>query len=236
MTPESKGGSEAMVRIAKADLIPTTANLGEKYGSFAELRCACAIFRQRVNTWTHRETGKTSVSALDIEKTRLHPLPASPHTHTFGESRQVLRDQTVRFGSVRYSTPPDLVGQEARVRADGLELAVVINLSRLAHRPEWMQGPAGLTECTRHPLPLPGRPVIDSAHYPGHPQEMEGSPRQPKPKVSQQGGESLARTRPRGEVPRYAPPVMLALPAYRGGSRWHDQNPGEDGRCRHCAA
>jgi hypothetical protein len=64
------------------------------------------------------------------------------------------------------------VGQEVWVRADGEELVVVVDLSRLAHRPEWMQGPAGLMEVARHPLSLPGRPVIDVAHYPNHPQEM----------------------------------------------------------------
>ncbi len=35
--PESKGGSEATVRIAKADLVPTDHNLRDAYGSFAEL-------------------------------------------------------------------------------------------------------------------------------------------------------------------------------------------------------
>ena len=35
--PESKGGSESTVKIAKADLVPTEANLLEAYGSFAEL-------------------------------------------------------------------------------------------------------------------------------------------------------------------------------------------------------
>lgn len=180
--PETKGGSDATVRIAKADLIPTTANLREKYESFAELRGACAIFCQQGNTRVHRETGKTPSSALDVERIRLHPLPDAPHTLALGESRQVLRDQTVRFGSVRYSTPSGLVGHEAWVRVDGEELVVVVDLSTLPHRPEWMQGPAGLTEVARHQLSLPGRPVIDLAHYPGHPQEMDGSPRQPRPR------------------------------------------------------
>jgi hypothetical protein len=36
--PESKGGSEATVKLAKADLVPTTANLRDGYHSFAELR------------------------------------------------------------------------------------------------------------------------------------------------------------------------------------------------------
>lgn len=41
--PESKGGSEVTVKIAKADLVPTTANLREGYHSFAELRAEAAM-------------------------------------------------------------------------------------------------------------------------------------------------------------------------------------------------
>ncbi|WP_443074881.1 Mu transposase domain-containing protein [Streptomyces sp. NBC_01431] len=71
---------------------------------------------------------------------RLHQLPSAPHTLALGEARRVLPDQTVRFGSVRYSTPPGLVGCEAWVRADGDELVVMVDLSALAPRPDWMQG------------------------------------------------------------------------------------------------
>jgi hypothetical protein len=42
--PATKGGSEATVRIAKGDLVPTAANLLADYGSFAELEAACAVF------------------------------------------------------------------------------------------------------------------------------------------------------------------------------------------------
>lgn len=35
--PESKGGSEATVRIAKADIVPTDANLLPAYASFGAL-------------------------------------------------------------------------------------------------------------------------------------------------------------------------------------------------------
>ncbi|MEJ8632517.1 hypothetical protein [Streptomyces sp. MS2.AVA.5] len=101
---ETKGSSEVTVSIAKADLIPTTANLCEKYSDFNELREACAIFCQQVNTHVHRETGKTPASMLDIERSRLHPLSEAPHTLALGESRQVLRDRAVRFGSGR--APP----------------------------------------------------------------------------------------------------------------------------------
>lgn len=46
----------------------------------------------------------------------------------------------------------------------------------LVHRPEWMQVPVGPTEVNRHRIALPGRPVIDSAHYLGPQRAMDGSP------------------------------------------------------------
>jgi hypothetical protein len=40
--PESKGGSESTVKLAKADLVPTEYNLRDGYGSMSELEAACA--------------------------------------------------------------------------------------------------------------------------------------------------------------------------------------------------
>src|SRR3954452_3906157 len=135
--PESKGGAEATVRIAKADLVPTSTNLRPGYGAFAELVAASDRFCQDVNGRAHRETGQVPATRLDVERTRLHPLPAAPHTLTLGTTRLVNSDQTVRFGSVRYSTPPGLVGAEVWVRADGDELVVVADLNALPVRPGW---------------------------------------------------------------------------------------------------
>jgi hypothetical protein len=39
--PQSKGGSEATVRVARADLVPTDHNLRLEYASFSELEAAC---------------------------------------------------------------------------------------------------------------------------------------------------------------------------------------------------
>ena len=47
--PQTKGGAEASVRVTKADLVPTEANLRAAYGSFAELEAACAAFCADVN-------------------------------------------------------------------------------------------------------------------------------------------------------------------------------------------
>jgi hypothetical protein len=113
----------------------------------------------------------------------LHVLPSAPYAAALGETRLVNTDQTVRFGSVRYSTPPGLVGAEVWVRAAGDELVIVADLNALAVRPAWAPAPpAGLVEVARHALSTPGRPRIDLGHYPGHPQDPSGAPRPPAPK------------------------------------------------------
>jgi hypothetical protein len=136
-----------------------------------------------VNGRRHRETGAVPVERLAIERARLHVLPSAPYAAALGETRLVNTDQTVRFGSVRYSTPPGLVGAEVWVRAAGDELVIVADLNALAVRPAWAPAPpAGLVEVARHALSTPGRPRIDLGHYPGHPQDPSGAPRPPAPK------------------------------------------------------
>ncbi len=82
--PESKGGSEATVRIAKADLVPITANLRSGYNSFAELVEACEAFMAKVNGRVHRETARIPAEALGVEQQRMHPVPASAFTAAAG--------------------------------------------------------------------------------------------------------------------------------------------------------
>lgn len=84
--PESKGGSEATAKIAKADLVPTEANLMPEYASFGELRAAADAFYEMVNAREHRETRQPPVERLAAERHRLHPLPAEAHTIAFGTS------------------------------------------------------------------------------------------------------------------------------------------------------
>ena len=63
------------MRIAKADLVPTEANLLEEYRTFAELEAACREFCEQVNARAHRETRRPPVEMLAEERARLHPLP-----------------------------------------------------------------------------------------------------------------------------------------------------------------
>ena len=170
--PESKGGSEATVRVAKADLVPTTANLRSGYNSFAELVEACEVFMDKVNGRVHRETARIPNEALVVEQQRMHPVPVAAFTAAAGEARSVNTDQTIRFGSVRYSTPPGLVGTEVWVRVEGEELVITAKLDSGAQQ--------GLVEVARHRLSTPGNPRIDLSHYPDHPQEPDGSPKPPK--------------------------------------------------------
>jgi transposase len=96
--PESKGGAEATVKLAKADLVPTTTNLLPAYGSFTELTWACERFCEQVNDREHRETRAAPVVRLAAERAHLHVFPAEPHTLALGEDRLVKKDQTVSWG------------------------------------------------------------------------------------------------------------------------------------------
>jgi transposase len=166
--PESKGGVEATVKIAKADLVPSGANLLPAYGSFAELEAASREFCGRVNGRVHRETAAVPADRLAAEREMLHPLPAEPYALALGEERLVGDDQTVRFGSVRYSTPPGHAGTRVWCRAAGEELVITARTA------------AGAAEVARHRLPVPGSPQIRDEHYPHHP--GGNGPRQPRPR------------------------------------------------------
>ena len=107
--PQSKGGSEATVRIAKADLVPTDHNLRDEYASFAELEDACRAFCERVNAREHRVTRQPPAVLLGEERARLHALPERSHTLCFGETRKVSWQSTVSVGGAIYSVPSRLV-------------------------------------------------------------------------------------------------------------------------------
>jgi hypothetical protein len=155
--PESKGGSEATVRIAKRDLLPTEVNLRPAYASFAELEQACAAFCGQVNTRAHRETGRAPAEMLAEERARLHRVPDAPLTTVFGETRRVMWDSTISVGGVRYSVPCGLIDERVWVRFAGEELVVT------------HVGPGGPAEVARHKRSTPGRPSIKDEHYPPRP-------------------------------------------------------------------
>ncbi len=152
--PQTKGGSEATVRIAKADLVPTDVNLAEGFRTFGDLETACRAFTDQVNDRIHRETRRRPTEALAEERTRLHPLPAEPFTIAFGTTRRVNWDSTISVEGVRYSVPHHLVDTRVWARFHGEELIVTA------------VGERGPEEVARHGRSTPGNPSISDDHYP----------------------------------------------------------------------
>jgi Mu transposase-like protein len=156
--PQSKGGSENTVKIAKADLAPTEANLLPEYGSFAELEAACAVFCEQVNARPHRVTRRAPAEMLADERARLHPLPEHPYTAAFGVSPTAgVTTPMVAFENGQYSVPHTLAGQMVWVRGHG-EQVVIVHV-----------GPGGPVEVARHIRTTPGSPRVEDAHFPPPP-------------------------------------------------------------------
>ena len=132
------------------------------------------MFCAKVNGRVHRETARIPAEALagraapDASGARWRRSP--PRSERPGS---VNTDQTIRFGSVRYSTPPGLVGREVWVRVDGEELVITAKLVD-----GWAgarsRGTGSRRRATRR---------IDLSHYPDHPQEPDGSPKPPQPQA-----------------------------------------------------
>lgn len=164
--PESKGGSESTVKIAKADLVPTEANLLEEYRSFAELEEACTKAMATFNTRLHSVTRRVPADALEEELAFLHRLPDAPYTAAFGESRRVGWSSVISYRGARYSVPHAHCDTRVWVRTAGDEVIVVAG-----------EG-SGATEVARHHTQPPGGSSICDEHYPVH----SGEPRERRPR------------------------------------------------------
>jgi transposase len=152
--PESKGGSESTVKLAKADLVPTDHNLLDGYESWDQLQAACEAFMATVNGRVHRATNERPVDRLEIERGHLHRVPVDPFTVAFGETRAVGWSSTFNHRGARYSVPHEWVDQRVWVRVEGDEVVVVATPA------------AGPVEIARHRQVGPGQVSLDPAHYP----------------------------------------------------------------------
>jgi hypothetical protein len=152
--PQSKGGSEATVRVAAADLVPTDANLVGAYGSFGELQVACAAFCDEVNGRIHRMTRRIPAEMAAEERVTLHPLPARPFTACFGVTRTVGANvPVISFDSVSSSVPHTHRGEVVWVRSTGDEVVITA------------VNDAGPTEVARHGRGAPGSPRYVDEHF-----------------------------------------------------------------------
>ncbi|MDF3310895.1 IS21 family transposase [Rhodococcus sp. T2V] len=172
--PATKGGVENTVKLAKADLVPTDHNLAAQYDSFDDLEAACTQFCDQVNTRIHRTTRRIPAEMLAEERLHLHPVPAAPHTVTWGVTR-IVPDNTpmIAFENGQYSVPHTLRGQTVWVRAHSAgagERIVVVH-----------HGEGGPVEVARHRRARPGSPQICDEHFPPPPAGVLG--RQPIPRT-----------------------------------------------------
>jgi transposase len=152
--PQSKGGSEATVRVAEADLVPTEANLLPDYSSFGELKEACAVFGDTINARVHRSTRRIPLEMLMEERSALHRLPERPFTACFGVTRTVGADvPVITFDACLYSVPHDYRGQVVWVRGHGDEVIVTAVTA---------SGPQVLV---RHQRGAPGNPQYVDEHF-----------------------------------------------------------------------
>ncbi len=152
--PETKGGSESTVKLAKADLVPTEYNLLDEYGSFGVLEAACSQLAQEVNVRPHTVTRRAPAEMLTEERAHLHAVPDTAYTAAFGESRAVGWSSTVSFRGARYSVPSAHAGGVVWVRVAADEVVIVAGVG------------SGAAEVTRHPLLAPGQASIKDEHYP----------------------------------------------------------------------
>jgi hypothetical protein len=166
--PESKGGSERTVGIAKADLVPTEYNLLGDYRDFSELVAACSAVADSFNQRLHSVTRQIPADALEVERGFLHRVPDSPYTVAFGESRSVGWSSTVSFRGSRYSVPDTFSDSQVWVRVQDGEVVIV-------------SGEGSKTaEVARHQLLGAGQASICDAHYRDRPADPLN--RQPKAK------------------------------------------------------
>lgn len=171
--PASKGGTEAAVKISKADLVPTEANLREAYARFADLEVACGEFCVAVNSRVHRVTRRVPAEMLAEERQHLHPVPASPHTPAFGVTRVVPpHTPMVSFEAGQYSVPHPLLGQTVWVRVHGRGSDEQVVITHV--------GEDGPREVARHHRATPGAPRLVDTHFP--PQPPGALDRQPRAK------------------------------------------------------
>ena len=163
--PESKGGSESTVKLAKADVLPRPDNLVAAYPDFAALERACEEATVRFNTRVHRETGERPVDRLVTEQRELHAVPSEPYSVALGETRSVSWSSLISFQGSRYSVPYQLCEEVVFVRRDGGE--VVITATDVN----------GAREVARHRVAAKGQITLIDDHYPERPSGPDRAPK-----------------------------------------------------------
>ena len=185
--PESKGGTEATVKIAKADLVPATANLLPDYASFGELEEACAAWCGRVNGRVHRESAAVPEQRLAAERGICIRCPLTRMCWRWARNGWSTRIR--RSGSGRCATPP-------RPATSGSGCGAGCTAASWSSSPAaaagWPRSPG--TSCPRPAAPDP-RPSITRITRPGTARVIPGRGPGPRPRKR---SSAWVRARPGG--------------------------------------
>jgi hypothetical protein len=163
--PESKGGSESTVKLAKADVLPRPDNLVEQYRDFAAFEAACAEATTRFNHRVHTMIAERPIDRLAREREHLHAVPAEPYSLAFGETRSVSWSSLIAYCGARYSVPHQLAGTVVFARRSGDEVVIVAAET------------TGAREVARHRAGSSGDLIIDDRHYPPRRVSPERAPK-----------------------------------------------------------
>lgn len=110
--PESKGAVEALVRLAKSDLVVPAEDFG---GDLGVANAAAVAWCAEVNAQVHSQIQAIPDQRLVEEVKVLRDLPSLRPAMRHGVTRKVDKLATVRIGSARYSVPHALVGRQVDV-------------------------------------------------------------------------------------------------------------------------
>lgn len=163
--PESKGGSESTVKLAKADILPTDFNLRGHYASFVELEAACVETMDRLNGRMHSVTKRVPETMLSQERETLHATAKEPYSLALGTTRSISWSSTISYSGARYSVPHAYCGLRAWVRTSGDEVIIAFMDEHKVTR-----------EIARHVLVSPGEASILDEHYPKRPSSPTDRP------------------------------------------------------------
>ncbi|PRQ10284.1 IS21 family transposase, partial [Corynebacterium sp. 13CS0277] len=161
--PETKGGVERSVAVAKEHLVPTQANLACEYASFAELVARCEQFVEEVN---QRECvrGLTPAQLLEREREFFSAVPQSSLVVSPSGVRKVgQRTPMVTFQGVQYSVPQRLLGQQVVVTSDPQNTTVVVMVI------DDVTGQIEVVAEHKVPADRAVTTVVDDSHFPGVP-------------------------------------------------------------------
>ena len=179
--PESKGGSESSVKLAKADVLPRADNLVEHYVDFGALERACDEATERFNTGVHRETNALRPTGSPSSVRTSMPFRSSPTARRGASALGLLVVHDLSRWRSLFGAPPP--GGSERLRAPGPRPAGDRGNHRAAAPKKWpgtrssgVARPRSTTRTTRPGGPNPNAPQGDERTRAGLPRSGRGRP------------------------------------------------------------